>query len=86
MVASTHQLKKYLNTQWLEPNLSIRIQVPFKPGLTSYETKLKSLLLPMSSMSCYRYSKNYNLKMFIKEVGIINKIYFFDQIMDDTQI
>ncbi len=66
MVTSTHQLRKYFKTQWLQPNLWITIQVSLKPSLTGYEAKLKCLLLPMSSMFCCKYNKNYIIRMFVE--------------------
>jgi len=55
--------------------LWITIQMPFKPSLVGYEVKLKCLMLPMSSMFCCKYNKNYNIDMSIKEVVIMNKVF-----------
>jgi hypothetical protein len=79
MVASTHQLRKYFKTRWLQPNMWITIQMPFKPNLTSYEAKLKCLMLPMSSMFWCRYNKKYNIRMYVEEVVIMNKGFFFTE-------
>jgi len=43
-------------------------------------------MLLMSSMFCCRYSKNYNIKMSIEEVVIMNKVFFFHQVMGVTWI
>jgi len=45
-------------------------------NLASYETKLKCFMLPMSSMFCCKYNKNYNIRMFIEKVVIMNKVFF----------
>ncbi len=76
MVALTHQLRKYFKIQWLQPNLWITIQVPFKPSLVGYEIKLKCLMLPMSSMFWCIYNKNYNIRMSCWKVLIMNKVFF----------
>jgi len=52
--------------------------MPFKPSSVSYETKLKCLMMSMSSMFCSRYSKNYNIKMYVEEVVIRNKFFFIE--------
>jgi hypothetical protein len=33
-------------------------------------------MLPMSLMFCYKYNKNYNIKMFVEKVVIMNKVFF----------
>ncbi len=70
-------IEKIFQTRWLQPNMWITIQVPFKPNLTCYETKLKCLMLPMSSMFYCGYSNNYNIRMFVGEVVIMNKVFLF---------
>jgi hypothetical protein len=59
--------------------------MPFKPSLVSYEAKLKCLMMSMSSMFCSRYSKTYNIKMYVEEVVIMNKV-FFHRVMGVTWI
>jgi hypothetical protein len=36
-------------------------------------------MLQMSSMFCYKYSKNYNIKMSVEKVVIMHKVFFFTQ-------
>ncbi len=48
----------------------------FKPSLTCYEINLECLMLPMSSMFCCKYSKNYSIRTYVEEVVIMNKVFF----------
>ncbi len=50
--------------------------MPFKPNLVGCESKLKCLMLLMSSMFCCKYNKNYNIKIFVEKVVIMNKVFF----------
>jgi hypothetical protein len=69
-------IEKVFQNSMVTTKSRITIQLPFKPNLIGYEIKLKCLMLPLSSMFCCRYNKNYNIKMFIKELVIMNKVFF----------